>query len=383
MCETREGVGAPKVSEETDGSNGAEATEIAETAKLAEVEEVAKSADAAEVEKVTETAESIETTAPTKETRKSRTTRRAGEVSDFRRTSGRIGMAMLLFLILFYGLDVVALLLLAAVPMGEVGEKLIDSATYFLSFALPAIFLWLITPRRERSPMPLSPQLPPRLWLLIPAGLAVILSSAIVNSQVLAWIGYPSSSGASHYGMTATQGVLLFISTAVVPALCEELLFRGAIFSALLPYGKTTAVLVSAVLFGLMHQNIAQIFYTTMAGVVLGVLCARSGSIWAGVLLHFFNNFIAVIEDILMARLPSLTALRLCAILEVAVIGVGLLALAVLLGKPETVRLTDGFDEAPAKGGVGVRAFCSPAMVVFVVLALGQIIYFTVIYAWR
>lgn len=306
---------------------------------------------------------------------------RTDGATDFRRTTGRIGTALLLFLLLFYGLDYLTIFLTDVMSLGAVAEELIDSAAYFLSFLLPALFLWCITPRRERGPGLLSPSLPPRLFLLIPAGLAVSLSCAVVNGQVLSWIGYPSSSGMVRNGITATEGVLMFISVAVVPALCEELLFRGVILSALIPYGKTTAILGSAILFGLMHQNIEQIFYTTMAGVVLGALCVESGSIWAGVLLHFFNNLIAVIEEILTLRLSSLTALRLCAAIEVAVIGTGLVALVFLLGRPEW--FLDHFRDAPRKKETGVRAFFSPAMVVYFLLTLSQMVYFTVWYVWH
>ena len=43
----------------------------------------------------------------------------------------------------------------------------------------------------------------------------------------------------------------LLLAFCSVPALCEEFLFRGCILSNLLPYGKTTAILASAVLFSM------------------------------------------------------------------------------------------------------------------------------------
>ena len=64
--------------------------------------------------------------------------------------------------------------------------------------------------------------------------------------------------------------LLSLLSTAVVPSLVEEFACRGIILGALRKYGDGFAVLVSAILFGLMHGNFDQMPFAFMVGLVLG-----------------------------------------------------------------------------------------------------------------
>ncbi|GEM_PF-5346365 len=87
--------------------------------------------------------------------------------------------------------------------------------------------------------------------------------------------------------------ILYYIYVAIFPAVFEEFLFRGVILGALLPYGKTQAIVISSVIFGLMHVNPIQAIFATVIGLVLGKLYVDSGSIWWGSLIHFIINSLA------------------------------------------------------------------------------------------
>jgi sodium transport system permease protein len=92
------------------------------------------------------------------------------------------------------------------------------------------------------------------------------------------------------------MAVLLF---AAIPAVCEELAFRGFILSGL-EHGHRTrsAIFLSALLFGFLHVLLSlfqQLFNATLLGVVLGLLAVRSGSILPGIIFHFINNAMAVV----------------------------------------------------------------------------------------
>ena len=69
----------------------------------------------------------------------------------------------------------------------------------------------------------------------------------------------------------------------------EELVFRGFILKALKPCGKLFAVLVSALMFSLMHGDIQQLLFTFFAGLLFGYIAVQY-SIWASFLLHIVNN---------------------------------------------------------------------------------------------
>ncbi len=88
--------------------------------------------------------------------------------------------------------------------------------------------------------------------------------------------------------------ILYFVYVAVLPAITEEILFRGMIMGSLLPYGKTQALIISSVLFGLAHVNPIQAIFAAVLGIIIGELYAQTGSIWWGSLIHFLNNAISV-----------------------------------------------------------------------------------------
>ena len=87
----------------------------------------------------------------------------------------------------------------------------------------------------------------------------------------------------------------LFV-VAVIPAVFEEMYFRGFFFSGYRKYrGARTAIILSSVLFGLFHMNFQQFLYATILGIIIAVIRELTGSMWAGMLFHFANNAMAVI----------------------------------------------------------------------------------------
>ncbi len=83
---------------------------------------------------------------------------------------------------------------------------------------------------------------------------------------------------------------VVWLVLGVTPAICEELFFRGLVFSGLRRLGAWPAVLLSALLFGLAHASIYRLLPTFILGVLLGVLRWRSGSVVPGMVMHAVNN---------------------------------------------------------------------------------------------
>lgn len=97
----------------------------------------------------------------------------------------------------------------------------------------------------------------------------------------------------------------LLYAVLIGPAV-EELVFRGFILKALKPCGKLFAVVVSALMFSLMHGDIQQLLFTFFAGLLFGYI-AMQYSVWASFLLHIVNNgfygeFLAYLQE----RLPEM-----------------------------------------------------------------------------
>lgn len=78
----------------------------------------------------------------------------------------------------------------------------------------------------------------------------------------------------------------------------EEMLFRWGIMGHLLHNnrGVTVSIFTSALLFGLIHINPAQVFFATAMGVLLGMLYWKTGNILLPILLHMLNNSVACLQ---------------------------------------------------------------------------------------
>lgn len=125
---------------------------------------------------------------------------------------------------------------------------------------------------------------------------ALLLTGLAAN----AWYNFLSLTGFDTGGSSSTvQTVPALISdivlSAVLPAVFEELVHRGELIATYRDSGGK-AVLVSALLFALMHQNILQLAHTFLLGAVLAAVVWCSGSVLPAMLVHFFNNFVSVIS---------------------------------------------------------------------------------------
>ena len=234
--------------------------------------------------------------------------------------------------------------------------EILSAVIYFLSFSGAAFILRKLTKKSPCSkPIYTSFKINKWFWCSIVAIIAVNFTLSYVNMVMVSSISpsfanaIMSSGGSDMEGKPFAELVIYFvlsiISTAVVPAICEEYLFRGAILTNLLPFGKTTAILASALLFGLMHQHPLQILYTTLMGVVIGYVYIKTKSIWACIILHFANNFITVLEE----YLPLLTKLEwIDDVLDFSIMVLGAVALLLVFLK------NDKEPSIEANGSFGV-----------------------------
>lgn len=86
-----------------------------------------------------------------------------------------------------------------------------------------------------------------------------------------------------------------FLSICILAPLVEELVFRGAILRALLQGMNShwVAIVISALLFALVHMNPAQMPHAFCLGLLLGWMYYRTHSIIPGIMVHWVNNTLA------------------------------------------------------------------------------------------
>jgi len=87
---------------------------------------------------------------------------------------------------------------------------------------------------------------------------------------------------------------LMMLAIAVTPGIVEELVFRGYIQSTQHGRNFITIALMNGLLFGIMHLNRHQFFYTFVLGVIFAYMVYHTRSIWAGIIPHFIVNGVNV-----------------------------------------------------------------------------------------
>jgi len=91
---------------------------------------------------------------------------------------------------------------------------------------------------------------------------------------------------------------MAIVIMAFFPALFEEIFFRGTVQNLLERWWKMPllAILVSSLLFSLIHMSVYLFLSRALLGFVLGLMYQRSKNLWVNIIAHFLNNTVAVIQ---------------------------------------------------------------------------------------
>ena len=128
------------------------------------------------------------------------------------------------------------------------------------------------------------------------AGIIVYLITIFVAtffSAILALFGYENSSSGVMTSYPFWLLILELFVSAVLPGICEEVAHRGMLLNGYKKTGVKRAIILSGLLFGLMHLNIEQFFYATIIGVFFGFVAYFTDSIFPTMIMHFTNNAIS------------------------------------------------------------------------------------------
>ena len=169
------------------------------------------------------------------------------------------------------------------------------AAQYLVAF--PVFILALIgTPKatgREKSKLSGTD-----FFLLFAIGEALMYVGNLVGNYINQIIGtmlgrLPENDIAST--IADTPVALIFVYMVVLAPIVEELIFRKLIIDRLSIYGDKSAILFSAVAFGLMHGNLYQFFYATLLGLLLGYVYAKTRNVKYTIFMHTIVNFMGSI----------------------------------------------------------------------------------------
>lgn len=164
--------------------------------------------------------------------------------------------------------------------------------------------------------------------------------------------------------------LLSLISTAIVPALVEEFACRGLILGLLRKFGDGFAVLVSAILFGLMHGNFDQMPFAFMVGLALGYIVVKTESLWIAVAVHAANNFISVVFTYILCGFSQNAQNLIYSLYLMAALTAGVIA-SVLVSDKESFKFKRSDTESTFKLKIK-WFFSSVPVIIFVILCLLQ-----------
>ncbi|RZL17822.1 MAG: CPBP family intramembrane metalloprotease [Pedobacter sp.] len=116
-------------------------------------------------------------------------------------------------------------------------------------------------------------------WMRLQEDQAMVTTKAILSTKTIA-------------GLLANLFVI-----AIMPAICEEFIFRGGLQRTIFRWLKNphVAIWVSAIIFSAIHVQFFGFFPRLFLGAAFGYLYFWTGSIWYAVFAHFLNNAYAVI----------------------------------------------------------------------------------------
>jgi len=164
----------------------------------------------------------------------------------------------------------------------------LQNASLVLSFALPFIVYMPITKRRLVKVLPLEPiSAVNALYVLVLSISAIPLMMAVSAASASLFENNAAGFMAEMYDKPFFS---IFLSLAVLPALLEEIVFRGALLTELKAAGIKKAALISGLYFGLIHADLQQFPYAMIMGMIFAYLVFYTKSILSSVFAHFIIN---------------------------------------------------------------------------------------------
>lgn len=138
--------------------------------------------------------------------------------------------------------------------------------------------------------------------------LPVMIGGSIIGNFLSVFLSNGVSSNPVEEAVTDMSWIDA-LSVVVIGPVVEEVLCRKMIIDHSVRYGEKTALLFSALCFGLLHRNLYQFFYAFGLGLIFGYVYLRSGRLRYTIALHIFFNFMGGIIAPAVLRLLDYDAL--------------------------------------------------------------------------
>lgn len=178
-----------------------------------------------------------------------------------------------------------------------------------------------------------------------------------------------------------SSSIGLFLSYCLVPAVCEELFFRGIVIGEYKRYGAFNAVLISTLYFTLTHFSTQGFVIYLFAGAVLGFTAVMCRSVYPSMVLHMcFNMYALYGNSSFVSKASFNTSTFFVGFVLLALL---LLALAFMFSRMEFVlnsyTKTDDDVPLPEKSINHLYVYITPAIIVplvvfFIIFAIEKLL---------
>ena len=244
------------------------------------------------------------------------------QIQDIHRQANILGFALLLSIFLsnasFFLLTRLFALLSSGVVIMKNGQVLTNQVLHYLIqllvyLAQIVLPYWVVSCLNGFHLKRDLPRAPVRLRTLLPCS-CILLAIGIVGIAAANFLSGLASQLNIRFVTTTEPAItsvpaylLYFLSLSAVPAVVEEVIFRGVVLQPLRRFGDRFAVVVSAIVFAMAHQSFVKAPNMFFVGLFLGYVAIKSGSILTTVLLHFFNNALSLVLATLQTAVSANT----------------------------------------------------------------------------
>lgn len=168
-------------------------------------------------------------------------------------------------------------------------------------YLAPTLIVVLVRPERRATLFKLDRLRDWRLVLLIPAAAVMLnFSCSVFDDFTNSIFPIPESFVSYIFKLLSADSpvglVYVILAAAVLPAIAEEMLFRGVLLSSLIAkYDVWTGIVLSSLLFAFVHLNPWSFVSIFAIGTFFGYVTYKTGTFWAGSLGHLATNIAGVV----------------------------------------------------------------------------------------
>ncbi len=216
-------------------------------------------------------------------------------------------------------------------------NDIISSITSLSAFLITGLIFLRVNKFSLSDALPFKRIKPLNFFTIITLGFSICMLSNNLTSAFMEvlknfGLGTPYVSSSSNIITDSPfEFAVSLLSTAIVPAISEEFVFRGVMLSSLRKFGDGFALLATSLLFGFMHGNLTQIPFAFIVGLILGFAAVSTNSMLPSITIHALNNAYSVLNSFLYKNYKDLGMTSEAVFLILATIIAVFLILSIIL----------------------------------------------------